>query len=148
MAASACAAGVTVGTVRKALADDPAFAEAFDVALGVGYKALEAEALCQQQQAQEAYRLSPADDSEAAVRTWDRTMQLLREYRRKDGSIGRRPYGASLPGRGIRPRVASAEEVRAEVAKALVAFENRCRALGHEVPDDNPAQPPEPDHPG
>lgn len=147
MAASARAAGVTVQTAQKALADDPAFAEAFDTALMVGYKTLEADALCQQQEAQAAYRLSPADDPEAAARTFDRTMQLLREYRRKDGSIGRRPYGDRSSGRGIRPRVASPEEVRTELGKALVAFEKRCRAQGYKVPDD-PGQRPPPDHPG
>lgn len=138
MAAAACAAGVTVGTVRKALAEDTAFAEAFDTALMVGYKALEAEAICQQQEAQAAYRLSPTDDPEAAARTFDRTMQLLREYRRKDGSIGRRP-------RGTRPRVASAEEVRVALGKALAAFEKRVRAAGYKVPDKDPDQLPPPD---
>jgi hypothetical protein len=138
MAASAAAAGVTDWTVRKALAADPAFAEGFDAALMVGYKAMEAEALCQQQEAQATYRLSPGGpeaDPEAAARTFERTMQLLREYRRRDGSIGRRPRG------GIRPKVASAEEVRVAMAKALAAFEKRVRALGYKVPDDPPGLP-------
>jgi hypothetical protein len=141
MAAAAAAGGVTERTVRKALAEDPAFAEGFDAALMVGYKAMEAEALCQVQEAQAAYRLSPTDDPDAAARTWDRTIQLLREYRRKDGSIARRP-------RGTRPRVASPDDVRSAMAKALGAFEKRCRALGYELPENGPGPLPGPDRPG
>jgi hypothetical protein len=135
MAAAAAAAGVTERTVRKALAEDPAFAAGFDAALAVGYKAMEADAVSQQQEAQAAYRLSPTEP--AAKQTFAQTMQLLHEYRRRDGSIGRRP-------RGTRPRVASYEEVRVAVAKALAAFEKRVRAMGYKIPDDGPGALPGP----
>ncbi len=137
MAASAAAAGVTERTVRKALAEDPAFAEGFDAALAVGYKAMEADALCQQQEAREAYRLSPVPDPEAAARSFDQTMRLLREYRRKDGSIGRRP-------RGTRPRVATNAEVKAELEKALVVFQKRVGTTGRGAPDGEPPRLPGP----
>jgi hypothetical protein len=141
MAAAAAAAGVTDRTVRKALAEDGAFAAGFDAALAVGYRAIEADTLSQQQEAREAYRLSPTDDPEAGQRTFEQSMRLLHEYRRRDGSIGRRP-------RGIRPRVATYEEVRVAVAKALAAFEKRVRAMGYKIPDGGPGALPGPEAPG
>ena len=112
MAAAAAAAGVSERHVRKALAEDESFAEAFDVALAVGYKALEADTLHTQQM---AYRLSPdgpagAPDAAAEKQTFERSLQLLNEYRRRDGSVGRRPSPHHR-------KSASKEEVIAAIVK-------------------------------
>jgi hypothetical protein len=114
MDAAAAAAGVTGGAARKALAEDADFAEAFDVALAVGYKALEADTL---HQVQMAYRLSPDGPAGAAgsggdKQTFERSMQLLHEYRRRDGTIGRRPSPHHR-------KMASKEEVVQAVAKLI-----------------------------
>jgi hypothetical protein len=138
MPAAAAATGVTVRAVRKALAEDEAFSEGFDVALAVGYKALEADTLSQQQM---AYRLS-ADAPEAAnpaegKQTFERSIQLLHEYRRRDGSVGRRPSRNNR-------KSASAEELL-EVGVKLLADLKKRRALlkaagklpPHQLPPDS-----------
>ena len=86
--ASAAAAGVSLSAVYRALKTDPAFAEGFEEALKAGYLFLEAEAVRQQREAQQAYRIDPK--GEAAAHSFERTMQLLREYKRPGGGIGRR----------------------------------------------------------
>jgi len=96
--ASAAAAGISVSAVYRALKTDPAFADGFDEALKTGYLFLEAEALRQQREAQKAYGINPKGDAAAQAQCFDRTMQLLREYKRpsgpstslRTGSIGRR----------------------------------------------------------
>lgn len=124
MAAAAAAAGVTERAVRKALAEDEAFAEGFDMALAVGYKALEADTLSQQQR---AYRLSedgPAGGAEGAggSQTFERSMQLLNEYRRRDGSIGRRSSNRNR-------KSASKEELIAAIMKNVAMVRQRSALL-------------------
>ncbi|HYD11533.1 MAG TPA: hypothetical protein VEC11_01665 [Allosphingosinicella sp.] len=119
MPAAAAAAGVSVRAVRKALAEDEEFAAAFDGALGVGYKGLEADALCQQQQ---AYRLCGTGEGTAdGQQTFERTMQLLRAYKRPDGSVGRRQSRRNL-------KHVSKEELVEAFVKAMGLLKKR-RAL-------------------
>lgn len=123
MEAAAAAAGVTGRSVRKALAEDEAFSEAFDVALAVGYKALEADTLHTQHM---AHRLSPEGpakgaDGSGGKQTFERSMQLLNEYRRRDGSVGRRPSRHHR-------KSASKEELVEAVVKLLAQLKQR-RAL-------------------
>lgn len=40
---------------------------------------------------------------------------------------------AAANGRGIRPRIKSNEEVRAEVHRALIVLEGRCRAANYRM---------------
>lgn len=88
--ASAVAAGVSLTTVYRALKNDEAFREGFEEALRLGYLCLEAEAVRQQREAQAAYRLDPGDKA-AKAQSFERTMQLLREYKRAaGGTVGRR----------------------------------------------------------
>jgi hypothetical protein len=129
-------------TVIRHWREDPVFAEQCVEALRIGYPRLEALAL---EGAIEA--LSPQGRSRRARLKGDReapperlamtpaeALQLLREHKRT--------LAAAAPGSGIgrkqgrRPRVASSEEVHAEMGKALAAFEKRVRAMGYEIPDD------------
>jgi hypothetical protein len=63
-------------------------------------------------------------------------LQLLRGHKRT--------LAAAAPGSGVarkqgrRPRVATCEEVRVAVAKALAAFGKRCRATGCRIQDEAP----------
>ena len=125
MAAAAAAAGVTVRAVRKTLAEDEAFSDGFDVATVVGYKALEADTL---HQAQMAYRLSPDGDPGAADgpggrQTFERSLQLLHQYRRHDGTIGRRPSRRNL-------KSASREELIAQIVAGLKMLKQRRAMMG------------------
>jgi hypothetical protein len=136
MAAAAAAAGVTVRCVRKALAEDEAFSDAFDVATAVGYRALEADTL---HQAQMAYRLSPdgpagATDGAGGRQTFERSMQLLQQFRRRDGSVGRRPSRHDR-------KMASKEEVIAAIVKNIKMVRQRRQLLAK-------APPPPPGEPG
>jgi putative intracellular protease/amidase len=94
--ASAAAAGISLSAVYRALKTDAAFAEGFEEALGIGYLFLEAEALRQQREAQKTYRISPKGEGAAQAQSFERTIQLLREYKRGQGRIGRRPVEARL----------------------------------------------------
>ena len=94
--AAAEAAGICVNSVYRARASDAAFAEGFEEALGIGYALLEAEALRRQRAEQEAYKIDPKADPGALALSFERTMQLLREYHRGHGRIGRRPTDARL----------------------------------------------------
>ena len=88
--ASAVEAGISLSPVYRALKTDPAFLEGFEEALQLGYLCMEAEALREQREAQQAYRLNP-DDAAAKAHSFERTMQLLREYKRAaGGKVGRR----------------------------------------------------------
>jgi hypothetical protein len=135
-AAAAAAVGVTDRAVRKALAEDAAFAEGFDVAMGVGYKALEADTLHTQHM---AYRLSPdgpagGADPAAGKQTFERSLQLLNEYRRRDGSVGRRPSRHNR-------KSASPEELEAALIKGLKMLKQR-RALQAQAARATPNDPP------
>ena len=90
LSAAAEAAGVSADAVYDHLVSDRDFAEAFDEALKVGYKLLEAEAVAQQRAEQARFRIEPAPDAVKA-QSFERSMQLLNLYRRRDGSVGRRP---------------------------------------------------------
>lgn len=136
MAAAAAAAGVTVRCVRKTLAEDEAFSDAFDMATGVGYRALEADTL---HQAQMGYRLSPdgpadAGDGPRSRQTFERSLQLLQHYRRRDGSVGRRPSRHER-------KLASKEEVIAAIVKNIRMVRQRRQLLAK-------APPPPPGEPG
>lgn len=116
MAAAAAAAGVTVWTVRRALAQDPAFAAGLDDALAIGYPQAEEEALREAMAAQAAYHIAPSP--EASALGFDRALAVLREYKRGFGKIGRRPYYR-------RPRLASFEEGFAALERELDALAAR-----------------------
>lgn len=123
--ASAKAAGICVGSVYRALASDPAFAAGFEEALAIGYRLLEAEALRQQREAQKKYRISPKADP-AQAHSFERTMQLLREYNRGHGAVGRR-----APRRGD-PRS------RWTFDEAMEALEKKLKAFGVKIPEEAP----------
>ena len=108
--ASAAAAGVCASTVDKHLASDPLFAEGWQAALETGYLALEAELVAQRRAAHRAYRVSPDQDAAGAAKDFDRSLQLLTAWRRKDGSVGRRPG---------RPQRSDIETARARLEKAM-----------------------------
>ena len=116
--AAACAAGIGVSSVYRALAGDAAFAEGFQAALAIGYRLLEAEALAQQLAAQRRYTIDPKTDPEGAAHSFERTMQLLREYNRGGGAVGRR-----APRTGEARSRWSFDEAMAALEKALDAFE-------------------------
>jgi hypothetical protein len=122
LAAAARAAGIGVGAVYRALANDGAFAEGFQAALEIGYRLLEAEALGQQRAAQLRYAIDPRPDPAAEAQSFERTMQLLREYHRGRGAIGRRPTDRR------HKKVATNAEVREALVKRLAAFRQRIRA--------------------
>jgi AcrR family transcriptional regulator len=96
LAAAAATSGCSPGTVYRHLRMDGAFAAGFEAALEEGYARLQAEALRARLAAQEAYRLAPDADPAAAAHEFERTIQLLREYKRGHGKIGRRPTGGRL----------------------------------------------------
>jgi AcrR family transcriptional regulator len=88
--AAAAAAGVSTSTVREHLRTDPAFAEGFQEALALGYTLLEAEAVRQQRAAQAKYLIDPDPDGAAMAKSFDQCMQLLRQWKRRDGTLGPR----------------------------------------------------------
>jgi hypothetical protein len=118
LALAARAAGVHPSTVHRHLARDPAFAAGFAEALAAGYEALEAEAVRQALADQEAYRIAcgTADEDALAAQSFERTMALLREYRRGDGRIGPRPVHGRL--------------TRWSFDKSMAALERQLRASG------------------
>lgn len=122
LAAAARAAGIGVSAVYRALAGDAAFAEGFQAALEIGYMLLEAEALAQQRAAQQRYLIDPRTDPEGAAQSFERSMQLLREYHRGQGRVGRRPTDRRRGG------LATNAEVREALVKRLAAFRQRIRS--------------------
>jgi transposase-like protein len=118
LALAARAAGVHPSTVHRHLARDPAFAAGFAEALATGYAALEAEGVRQGIAAQEAYRIGcGTDDEEAlAAQSFERTMQLLREYKRGGARIGPRPAAGRLK--------------RWSFDRSMAALETQLRAFG------------------
>jgi hypothetical protein len=127
--ASAAAAGVSLSPVYRALKMDAAFAEGFEEGLRIGYLFLEAEALRQQREAQTAYRISPKGKGAVQAQTFERTMQLLREYKRGQGRIGRRPVEARLTRWSF-------EESMAALEKGLKVLGIRVREDGEQPPED------------
>jgi hypothetical protein len=126
--ASAAVAGVSLTSVYGALKSDAAFAEGFEEALRIGYLFLEAEALRQQREAQRTYRISPKGEGAAQAQTFERTVQLLREYKRPSGGVGRRATGARLT-------KWSFDDAYAALEKRLQAFGLRIER-GEQPPDD------------
>jgi hypothetical protein len=123
--ASAEAAGVSRSTVDKHLASDAPFAEAWQRALEAGYRLLEAELVGRQRAAQERYRVEPDAEAAAQAKDFDRSVQLLTLWQRKDGRIGRRD-----PNRGdVRQRWTFDEAIDA-LAKKLRAFGVRAEEEG------------------
>jgi hypothetical protein len=125
--AAARAAGVCRATAYAHRACDPAFAKAWLAALECGVAVLEARLLEERLAAITDFEVEPGDlpppaaSAEEREQEFWRSLELLREHKRALAGVpDRRP-------RGRRPRVASNEEVRAEMAKALAAFEQRCR---------------------
>lgn len=137
LADAAEAAGVSADSVFAHLRSDPAFAEGFREALAIGYTLLEAEAVRQQRSTQEAYRVSPDPDSAAMAKSFAECMQLLRQWKRPDGTLGRRQVG---PG----------HLAKWSFEDAFNALEKRLRAFGLRIErgerapedDDPPALPP------
>jgi len=130
--ASAGQVGVSTWTVKRHLASDPAFAGGFADALKVAYMGVEAEAVRQVHEAQQAYRLSP--DSPAAALSFDRALALMRFYRRPDGSLGARTRT------GAQTRW-DFDEAMAALDRKLDAFEREERRRGRlspAPPEDGP----------
>jgi hypothetical protein len=125
--ASAAAAGISLGPVYRALKTDPAFAEGFEEALKTAYLFLEAEAVRQELEAQQKYRISPKGQGAAQAQSFERTMMLLREYKRGQGRIGRRPTEARLK--------------RWSFEESCLALEKSLKVLGIRVAEDG-EQPP------
>lgn len=136
MRAAAAEAGVAESTVKRHRLRDPAFAEAFDRALGDGYSRLESRILLERIQAQR--RLREAIESACPERSrraphdmlprilleegaeFDRVMKLLARWDRRRGKIGFREV------RHGRRRSMSFDD-------AIHLLEKRLRALGVRV---------------
>lgn len=116
LCAAAAAAGVAASTVTQHRRKDSEFAAGCDEALRIAYASLEAEAVRQRLEAQRNLRdgLSPEGEM---PREFERVMQLLARYDRKDGRIGLRERG---PGR----------EARWSFDEAIAALDRKLRALG------------------
>jgi hypothetical protein len=125
--ASAAAAGISLSAVYRALKMDAAFAAGFEEALQIGHMFLEAEAVRQELAAQEAYRISPKGTGAAQAQSFERTMILLREYKRGQGRIGRRPTEARLK--------------RWSFEDSCVALEKSLKVLGIRVAEDGERAP-------
>jgi hypothetical protein len=118
--ASAAEAGISLSPVYRALKADPAFLAGFEEALRIGYLCLEAEALREQREAQRAYAINPTDAA-AKAQCFERTMQLLREYKRAaGGTIGRR---------------ADRSRGRWTFEAVIDSLEEKLKAFGVEIPD-------------
>ena len=118
--AAAAAAGVSPTTVYRHLKSDPAFADGFQEALEIGYRLLEAEAMRHVREAQQAYRIDPACPE--AKQSFEKTMQLLREYKRGLGRVGRRPVERRL--------------TRWTFDTAMAALEKKLEKLGYRVDEE------------
>ena len=130
LAASAAAAGVCERTVHYHVRNDPAFADAFDLALREGYRRLEAESVRDRIMAQE--RIRAAMESAEAAGTplpiaedgaeFDRTMKLLARWERRDGQLGFRQVSLH------RQRVWTFEEAIIDLDRKLDNLGVRLRA--------------------
>jgi hypothetical protein len=134
---SARQAGFNYKTVLRHRMKDPLFAEAYDRALRQGYVRVEAQLLETRIAEDAGAPIGIEGDRDAPeMQSLDPefALRLLREHGRY---LAGQPKGAGEARKqGRRPRVATAEEVRVAVAKALAAFEKRVRAMGYKIPDD------------
>lgn len=126
--ASAATAGVSVSSVYRALRSDAAFTEGFEEALQFGYRCLEAEALREQREAQRAYVLNPGDTAGKA-QSFERTMQLLKEYKRAAGPSSSLRTGGTIGRRSYRSRA------RWTFDETIDAIEQKLKAFGVEIVD-------------
>jgi hypothetical protein len=134
IAAAAEAIGVGRSTVNKHLAEDEDFQARFDRVLEVAHRQLRSELVRQRLEAAE--RAQAYGDKAAEAADFDRSLQLLREHKRGRGGDGEGGGGRGGGGvgdwgggrRGRPPTVASNEEVREALIKALTAFGIRVRA--------------------
>jgi len=134
---SARQAGFNYKTVLRHRMNDPVFAEAYDRALEQGFARLQAQQLETRIEGEAPIGIEGDRDApEMQQMDPDRALLLLREHGRY--LAGPRAGAGAARKQGRRPRVATAEEVRAEMAKALAAFEKRVRAMGYEDPDAAP----------
>lgn len=109
-------AGVGASTVFQHRRADPEFAAGWDEALAVAYAALEAEAVRQRLAAQRDLSKGLCPTGEIS-KEFERVMQLLARYDRRDGRIAARQVG-----RG--------GERRMSFDEAIVLLDKRLRALG------------------
>jgi hypothetical protein len=133
---SARQAGFNYKTVLKHRMKDPVFAADYDRALEQGF----ARVLAQQLETKIAKDAAApvgieGDRDVPAMQQMDpeRAMLLLREHGRY--LAGPRAGAGAARKQGRRPLVATYEEVRVAIAKALAAFEKRVRAMGYVIPD-------------
>jgi hypothetical protein len=124
IAASAEAIGVGRSTVNKHLAEDEDFRARFDRTLEIAYRQLDSELVRQRIEAAARPQVDGGGGPEAAAE-FDRSVQLLREHRRGLARSGPGPRGSE---RRVMPRVATNEEVKAALVKALRAHGIRVRA--------------------
>lgn len=126
--AAAKAAEVSYSTVFQHRRNDPEFAAGFDEALAQAYAQLEAEAVRQRLEAQRQLRegLCPTG---AVAQEFERVLQLLARYERKNGRIGMRE---ARPGH---QRRMSFDEAFAELDKRLRSFGVRQGVLPPPAPE-------------
>lgn len=113
--AAAAAAGVGYSTVVQHRLKDAGFARGWDEALAVAYAALEAEVVRQRLEAQRLLREGLCPTGEIASE-FERVLQLLARYERKDGRIALRGVGAG------RERRWTFDEAIAELDRSLRAL--------------------------
>jgi hypothetical protein len=113
--AAAKAAGVSYSTVWEHRRTDAAFAAAFDEALAQAYAMLEVEAVRQRLEAQRQLREGLCPTGEVA-KEFERVLQLMARYERKNGRIGMRE---ARPGH---QRRMSFDEAFAELDRRLRSF--------------------------
>ncbi len=118
--AAAQAAGVGYGTVTTHRRKDAAFAAAWDEALAHAYALLEAEAVRQRLEAQRLMREGLCPTGEIA-REFERVMQLLARYERRNGAIGQRA-------------VAPGHQKSWTFEEAIAALDRKLAALGARRP--------------
>jgi hypothetical protein len=114
--AAAAAAGIGYPTVNVHRREDLAFAAAWDEALAFAYALLEAEAVRQRLEGQQRLRDGRCPTGEIA-HEFDRVMQLLNRYDRRDGRIGLREVG-------------DGRHKRWSFDDAIEALDKKLRALG------------------
>lgn len=137
---SARQAGFNYKTVLKHRMNDPVFAEAYDRALRQGFARLLGQQLETEIAAGEEAPIGIEGDRDVPAMQKmdpDRAILLLREHGRY--LAGKEAGAGEARKQGRRPRVATGEEVRAAMAKALAAFEKRVRAMGYVIPDHPPS---------
>ena len=128
--AAAAAAGVGYSTVVQHRLKDAEFAAGWDEALAVAYAALEAEALRQRLEAQRNLREGLCPKGEMA-QEFERILQLLARYERRNGGIGLRGVGEG-------------RERRWTFDEAIAELDRKLRAMGarHGI-EAEPIEPPQ-----